>query len=117
MFVSLPVTVMASWFPYFLLYVSLCLDFPDSGSICSDFLFKFLVIGSAGTGKSCLLHQFIENKCECLGVVPGTLNDGYGHGVNKWAMVGWTGAELPIDTLQCWLPGSCYGVCSLLVPP
>ncbi|XP_076359275.1 ras-related protein Rab-4B-like isoform X2 [Tachypleus tridentatus] len=27
-----------------------------------DFLFKFLVIGSAGTGKSCLLHHFIENK-------------------------------------------------------
>ncbi|ESN96230.1 hypothetical protein HELRODRAFT_185077 [Helobdella robusta] len=27
-----------------------------------DFLFKFLVIGSAGTGKSCLLYQFIENK-------------------------------------------------------
>ncbi|XP_078287085.1 ras-related protein Rab-4B [Rhinoraja longicauda] len=34
-------------------------------SVClplTDFLFKFLVIGSAGTGKSCLLHQFIENK-------------------------------------------------------
>lgn len=30
----------------------------------SDFLFKFLVIGNAGTGKSCLLHQFIEKKCE-----------------------------------------------------
>uniref|UniRef100_A0A3B5QF63 RAB4B, member RAS oncogene family n=2 Tax=Xiphophorus TaxID=8082 RepID=A0A3B5QF63_XIPMA len=28
----------------------------------ADFLFKFLVIGSAGAGKSCLLHQFIENK-------------------------------------------------------
>jgi Ras-related protein Rab-4B len=27
-----------------------------------DFLFKYLVIGSAGTGKSCILHQFIENK-------------------------------------------------------
>ncbi|XP_046670902.1 ras-related protein Rab-4B isoform X1 [Homalodisca vitripennis] len=27
-----------------------------------DYLFKFLVIGSAGTGKSCILHQFIENK-------------------------------------------------------
>ncbi|XP_063700689.1 ras-related protein Rab-4B [Culicoides brevitarsis] len=27
-----------------------------------DFLFKFLVIGSAGTGKSCILHQFIESK-------------------------------------------------------
>uniref|UniRef100_A0A8C5ZCK1 Ras-related protein Rab-4 n=1 Tax=Marmota marmota marmota TaxID=9994 RepID=A0A8C5ZCK1_MARMA len=33
--------------------VSLCL---------ADFLFKFLVIGNAGTGKSCLLHQFIEKK-------------------------------------------------------
>ncbi|KAJ6664681.1 hypothetical protein lerEdw1_006254 [Lerista edwardsae] len=29
-----------------------------------DFLFKFLVIGNAGTGKSCLLHQFIEKKCK-----------------------------------------------------
>jgi len=29
-----------------------------------DFLFKYLVIGSAGTGKSCILHQFIENKCK-----------------------------------------------------
>ena len=27
-----------------------------------DFLFKFLVIGNAGVGKSCLLHQFIEQK-------------------------------------------------------
>lgn len=30
----------------------------------ADYLFKFLVIGSAGTGKSCLLHQFIESKCK-----------------------------------------------------
>ncbi|NXK01430.1 RAB4B protein, partial [Corythaixoides concolor] len=35
-----------------------------------DFLFKFLVIGSAGTGKSCLLHQFIENKCESFPFLP-----------------------------------------------
>ena len=27
-----------------------------------DFLYKFLVIGSAGVGKSCILHHFIENK-------------------------------------------------------
>lgn len=27
-----------------------------------DYLFKFLVIGNAGVGKSCLLHQFIEQK-------------------------------------------------------
>ncbi|KAI9138404.1 ras family-domain-containing protein [Paraphysoderma sedebokerense] len=28
----------------------------------SDFLLKFLLIGAAGTGKSCLLHRFIESK-------------------------------------------------------
>eukprot|EP01105_Mastigella_eilhardi_P020046 TRINITY_DN4750_c0_g1_i2.p1 TRINITY_DN4750_c0_g1~~TRINITY_DN4750_c0_g1_i2.p1 ORF type:complete len:214 (-),score=50.35 TRINITY_DN4750_c0_g1_i2:123-764(-) len=27
-----------------------------------DFLFKFIVIGDANTGKSCLLHRFIEQK-------------------------------------------------------
>jgi len=27
-----------------------------------DYLFKFLIIGQAGTGKSCLLHHFIESK-------------------------------------------------------
>ena len=30
-----------------------------------DYLLKFLVIGNANSGKSCLLHQFIEGKCEC----------------------------------------------------
>ncbi|XP_031469690.1 ras-related protein Rab-4A isoform X3 [Phasianus colchicus] len=35
----------------------------DGSIFClPDFLFKFLVIGNAGTGKSCLLHQFIEKK-------------------------------------------------------
>lgn len=27
-----------------------------------DYMLKFLIIGSAGSGKSCLLRQFIENK-------------------------------------------------------
>eukprot|EP00919_Chromeraceae_sp_WS-2016_P059246 GHVR01140778.1.p1 GENE.GHVR01140778.1~~GHVR01140778.1.p1 ORF type:complete len:216 (+),score=50.98 GHVR01140778.1:111-758(+) len=27
-----------------------------------DYLFKFIIIGDAGAGKSCILHQFIENK-------------------------------------------------------
>ncbi|CAM2710519.1 unnamed protein product [Rotaria socialis] len=27
-----------------------------------DYLFKFLIIGNASTGKSCILHQFLENK-------------------------------------------------------
>jgi GTPase SAR1 family protein len=31
-----------------------------------DYLFKFLIIGSAGVGKSCVLHHFIENKCKSI---------------------------------------------------
>jgi len=27
-----------------------------------EYLFKFLIIGSASTGKTCILHQFLENK-------------------------------------------------------
>eukprot|EP01105_Mastigella_eilhardi_P004247 TRINITY_DN1564_c0_g1_i3.p1 TRINITY_DN1564_c0_g1~~TRINITY_DN1564_c0_g1_i3.p1 ORF type:complete len:207 (+),score=43.28 TRINITY_DN1564_c0_g1_i3:37-657(+) len=27
-----------------------------------DFLFKFIVIGDTNTGKSCILHRFLENK-------------------------------------------------------
>lgn len=38
----------------------LCFYFP----VIPDYLFKFLIIGSAGSGKSCLLHHFIENKCK-----------------------------------------------------
>ncbi|KAH8358090.1 hypothetical protein KR084_002006 [Drosophila pseudotakahashii] len=33
-----------------------------------DYLFKFLIIGSAGSGKSCLLHHFIESKCKLAAV-------------------------------------------------
>jgi Ras-related protein Rab-4B len=29
-----------------------------------EYLFKFLIIGSASTGKSCILHQFLDNKCK-----------------------------------------------------
>jgi len=32
----------------------------------ADFLFKFLVIGSAGVGKSCVLHQLLEKKCKYI---------------------------------------------------
>lgn len=27
-----------------------------------DFVFKFIIIGDTGTGKSCSLHQFVEGK-------------------------------------------------------
>ena len=29
-----------------------------------DYVFKFIIIGDTGTGKSCALHQFVEGKCE-----------------------------------------------------
>ena len=32
-----------------------------------DFLFKLLIIGDAGTGKSCLLHQFLEHRYKSAG--------------------------------------------------
>lgn len=28
-----------------------------------DFLLKFIIIGNSSSGKSCLLHYFLENKC------------------------------------------------------
>lgn len=27
-----------------------------------DYLFKFILVGDSGVGKSCLLYQFIEGK-------------------------------------------------------
>ena len=29
-----------------------------------DYVFKFIIIGDTGTGKSCALHQFVEGKFE-----------------------------------------------------
>ncbi len=29
-----------------------------------DYVFKFIIIGDTGAGKSCILHQFVEGKCE-----------------------------------------------------
>lgn len=28
------------------------------------YIFKYIIIGDMGVGKSCLLHQFTEKKCE-----------------------------------------------------
>lgn len=28
-----------------------------------DFVFKFVIIGDSGVGKSCIMHHFIYNKC------------------------------------------------------
>jgi len=34
----------------------------DAGSENYDYLFKFILIGNTGTGKSCILHRFTERK-------------------------------------------------------
>ena len=28
-----------------------------------DYVFKFVIIGDSGVGKSCIMHLFIFNKC------------------------------------------------------
>jgi Ras-related protein Rab-4B len=28
-----------------------------------DYVFKFVIIGDSGVGKSCIMHHFIYNKC------------------------------------------------------
>jgi len=28
-----------------------------------DYVFKFVIIGDSGVGKSCLIHHFMFNKC------------------------------------------------------
>jgi GTPase SAR1 family protein len=54
-FVLNPTTII-----FYLHFVCIELDIAKHvHTFISDFLFKFLVIGSAGTGKSCILHQFI----------------------------------------------------------
>lgn len=31
-----------------------------------SYIFKYIIIGDMGVGKSCLLHQFTEKKCKCI---------------------------------------------------
>jgi Ras-related protein Rab-14 len=37
----------------------------SSGPYNYSYIFKYIIIGDMGVGKSCLLHQFTEKKCEC----------------------------------------------------
>ena len=38
----------------------------SAGPYNYSYIFKYIIIGDMGVGKSCLLHQFTEKKCECL---------------------------------------------------
>lgn len=31
-----------------------------------NYIFKYIIIGDMGVGKSCLLHQFTEKKCKYM---------------------------------------------------
>ena len=35
-----------------------------SGPYNYSYIFKYIIIGDMGVGKSCLLHQFTEKKCK-----------------------------------------------------
>ena len=35
-----------------------------------DYLFKFIIIGDTGVGKSCILNQYLRGKCKCLQRIP-----------------------------------------------
>lgn len=37
----------------------------STGPYNYSYIFKYIIIGDMGVGKSCLLHQFTEKKCEC----------------------------------------------------
>jgi len=37
-----------------------------SGPYNYSYIFKYIIIGDMGVGKSCLLHQFTEKKCNLL---------------------------------------------------
>lgn len=36
----------------------------SAGPYNYSYIFKYIIIGDMGVGKSCLLHQFTEKKCE-----------------------------------------------------
>lgn len=35
----------------------------DNSTDNHDYVFKFVIIGDSGVGKSCIMHHFIFNKC------------------------------------------------------
>lgn len=36
----------------------------SSGPYNYSYIFKYIIIGDMGVGKSCLLHQFTDKKCK-----------------------------------------------------
>merc|ERR1712071_272596 len=40
----------------------------STGPYNYSYIFKYIIIGDMGVGKSCLLHQFTEKKCKILPV-------------------------------------------------
>lgn len=36
-----------------------------------SYIFKYIIIGDMGVGKSCLLHQFTEKKCKYFTILQG----------------------------------------------
>lgn len=55
-------TVISIWFSYF---VRSAVSVKMAGGPYNyNYIFKYIIIGDMGVGKSCLLHQFTEKKCK-----------------------------------------------------
>lgn len=44
-----------------------------------SYIFKYIIIGDMGVGKSCLLHQFTEKKCKLFISNESIINENYCH--------------------------------------
>lgn len=65
-YIKLPLPSIVCMFDWF---VDLLQSFKASESKMSSsqysYIFKYIIVGDMGVGKSCLLHQFTEQKCKC----------------------------------------------------
>lgn len=48
-----------AWFPFLR-----TLEMSAGGGYNYSYIFKYIIVGEMGVGKSCLMHQFTEKKCK-----------------------------------------------------
>lgn len=51
-------------FNWICLFLEKLLKMASNGPYNYSYIFKYIIIGDMGVGKSCILHQFCEKKCK-----------------------------------------------------